>query len=493
MPLNKINFFRFVIILYVLSFASIKGQNEEIDYFHMEVISREDGLSHSEVLEISYSSSGHMLFGTFDGINSYNTYECRELINDTAVKNELVYAIFEDHKKNIWIGICGSGVYRKKYLSGIYKRYTFPNELHVKDIYDIEADLNNNILFGTSAGLWIYNEKADSIIPYPTHDLHNYAIHTISAETDKEIWLGTKDYGLLKVTPDTIIRFLDNIPVPTIYDLLVKTDAIWVAGFGSGLFRIDKDTYKTEHFPVLNKQAGSLENLINDISMYDEDRILIGTYAGIFVFHQTMKKFHKIIPGSSFHTSPQNVPTLSLYKDNKDILWAGTKGYGVYKYYMNNHLFSAHLLNEKANNSLLNTIHTLIPISEKSFMVGSEDGLVITDQNFKVNRVIRSDKQNTNDIITKIIKFSADTFLISIWGKGLWYYLPEKKVYKEVVLNNVQQKKIYDIKATNREIWLGMHEEGLVKLNRELKVIDHLFFNPLENKGITVTQLVQFS
>lgn len=489
MPLNKIDYFRIVIILFVLPLVSITGQTKEIDYFHMEVISRENGLSHSEVVEISTSSSGHMLFGTYDGINSYNTYECRELINDTTIKNKLVYAIFEDHKKNTWIGICGAGVYRKNYLSGIYKRYTFPKEFQVKDIYDIKEDPNNNILFGTSAGLWVYDQSADSIVPYVNHDLRQYAIHTINTETDNEIWLGTKDFGLLKVTSDTIIRYLDDIPVPTIYDILVNADAIWVASFGSGLYRIDKETLEAAHFPVLNTQAKSLANLINDILMYDNEKILVATYAGIFVFHKTSKKFHKIVPNSSFHEYPQNVPVLSLYKDNKDILWAGTKGYGVYKYYLNNHIFDAHLLHEAVNGSPLNAIHSLVPISNNDFLVGSEDGLIITNSDFKVKNVIKTDNQNKGDIITKIIEFSADTFLISVWGKGLWYYVPGTGVYKEIALRKLEQKMIYDIKASDSAIWLGMHEEGLVKLNRQFEVIDHQLFNSEKNKGITVRKI----
>ncbi len=481
----------YFIFLFIFSFAVLKGQQNDADFYHLEVVTREDGLSHSEVVDISSITPGYMLFGTYDGVNMYNAYACRELVKDSTINNELAYATYEDSEKNIWLGISKSGIYKKEYLSGTYRHYPFPENINVLDIYDIKEVTPNNILFGTSSGLWVYAKEQDKILRHEEKKLKDKQIHSINVSDTGYIWLGTKDHGIFRMHKDTIIQLLHEIPSPTIHDIVISETKIYAACFGGGLYVIDRYTLITEHYPVINTDHGSIENFINAIALWNNDKILLGTYAGIFIFNTSLKSFSKLSSSQTFPEYPQDVPVLSLFLDAEaNLLWAGTKGYGVYKYYLNNHIFNSFLFDNKKANEPLNAIHYILPSADKKYLIGSGDGLVITNQNFEIEKIKRTNFQNSRDIVTKIEKLSADKFLVSVWSKGLWLFEPKKDLYRRVEIENTKINSIYDIKVTQDGILLAMHDEGLIKLNKHLKTVDHKFYDSLKKKGLIIKKIL---
>src|SRR5262245_63622792 len=79
------------------------------DHHPMRVgrIAIEDGLSQSHVLAIWQDSSGHMWFGTEDGLDSYDGYEFshyrHERGNPETLGSDFIYDIDEDASGNLWI------------------------------------------------------------------------------------------------------------------------------------------------------------------------------------------------------------------------------------------------------------------------------------------------------------------------------------------------------------------------------------------------------
>ena len=77
------------------------------DYIFRQ-IKVEDGLSQSTVLASLQDSRGFMWFGTIDGLNRYDGYNFTVYVNDpsdsTSISDNLIKCLFEDSKKQLWIG-----------------------------------------------------------------------------------------------------------------------------------------------------------------------------------------------------------------------------------------------------------------------------------------------------------------------------------------------------------------------------------------------------
>lgn len=184
--------------------------------------------------------------------------------------------ISEDPEGNLWIGTYNIGVlYKIKYdrtapgSSYEVSRYDSLNGLPAGDIYP--ALVNNNMLFGTSGGIYKYDEPDNVFIPDTTFGAEFGSkareIHRISTDHAGNLWLvtykdETKEYetgymrlmenGQYEWVREPFLSFSKGV----IHGLYHDPDGISWFGGPDGLFRYDSKVqkdYKQDYYALIRR------------------------------------------------------------------------------------------------------------------------------------------------------------------------------------------------------------------------------------------------
>ncbi len=142
--------------------------SQEYNYKHYTV---EDGLSSSEVYSAFQDSKGYMWFATDAGVSRFNGYEFKNYDSKDGLTDNTVFLIREDSKGRIWFG-----TFNKK-LCYFYNDSIYPFE---------------------------YNEKISRIMP------HNAVLDKFVIDKNNFIWMGFKEYGILRCSPKGSVELLTN-------------------------------------------------------------------------------------------------------------------------------------------------------------------------------------------------------------------------------------------------------------------------------------------
>ena len=129
-----------------------------------------------------------------------------ELGNPSCITGFPVYCLFEDSKKNIWVGTV-SGLNRispQGKIDQFINNPKDPNSLSENDVRHIIEDDKGNIWIATNGGgINKFNPATNKFISYNTlNGLPDDAIYTIAFDNEKNLWLSS-NRGLAKFDPNT--------------------------------------------------------------------------------------------------------------------------------------------------------------------------------------------------------------------------------------------------------------------------------------------------
>ena len=152
---EKLIFF-FTLLLYTLAASA----NEL--YYHsvyQQNLSQLHGLVSNEVNCILQDSKGFMWFGTNNGLCRFDGYEFKvyksNYLNPQLLTDNLIRCMAEDKNKRLWIGT-KKGVNMLELRTG--KLISFDHDISKLDISAIAVSADNVVYFGTSDGLYCFNE-----------------------------------------------------------------------------------------------------------------------------------------------------------------------------------------------------------------------------------------------------------------------------------------------------------------------------------------------
>ena len=171
-----------------------------------------DVLNDSVVWDVYEDKRKNLWVGTHNGglsrydraTGQYTIYE--ENGTATGISNQLIWTSFEDSKNRFWIGTA-SGLNLMDRDAGTFKRYKTddanPNSLVHNSVLSIFEDSQQRLWFGTDAGLHLYREETDDFMVFNTKDgFVDHGIRSIVEDKNGSLWLGTNN-GVVMFNPDT--------------------------------------------------------------------------------------------------------------------------------------------------------------------------------------------------------------------------------------------------------------------------------------------------
>ena len=377
----------------VLCVQTLCAQERKIAFEH---ISREQGLSQSEVMCIIRDRTGFLWIGTQGGLNRYDGYTFTVYKNNVEDSNSLhnnyVQALYEDRKGMLWIGTRGA-LHRFDRARGKFTRYVHDpaNERTISNniISSICEDSAGTLWVGTDHGLNRFDLEKQEFIRY-FHDSANPAslgsdgVRTLYADHTGTFWIGTSnglDYFDLQRA--RFIHFrndpgnsrsLSNNAVTEIYE--DREGTLWI-GTADGLNRLERTSRQFTRYRHDSNDLNTMsDNFIEAISEDQIGTLWIGTRNGLNTFDRQSSRFTRYV------NDPKNLASLSgnrvnaIQSEPSGTVWIGTHGGGLSKVDRNKEQFAHIVRDPNKTASLSNNFVWSIFEDGKGFLwIGTDDGL----------------------------------------------------------------------------------------------------------------------
>ncbi len=315
----------------LLMLFNIKGATTSVQ-FHQ--ISPDGGFSLNAVNSICTDNKGFVWFSSIDKLY------CYDVLNKNFISNNRNY-------------ILGKQV------------------LAINKIYQTES---NNVLVGTNAGLWCYNESKDTFeqlniirngkdtlkaksvkdiceFNHQVYLIIGREVGTINLETgvftalkkqngrfsancievdtyENKLWLGTLYGAVYCFDEETGFFVLKFYPQKVrANDLVISEKNIWIAYEGAGLECVSKDEGSSKNYRVKDsKNSIEVSQLIRSVTEDHEGNIWMGTMDGLFKVDQVNDSLISV----PLNSSQSNISVWELYMDKDKGLWIGTWSGGLY-------------------------------------------------------------------------------------------------------------------------------------------------------------------
>lgn len=276
--------------------------------------------------------------------------------------SNIIHSGYSDRKGNLWLCTYNKGLekisfHSPKFQSG--KVNNTVNSLTANEIRAMEQFSDGNIIIATKDGtIRFFDAKMAELGILSADGTLNSdnkitdLAYCILEDSKKNVWIGTKGTGLIKLIPDNIdsqipkyktTRFVNNpmennsLSNDNIYSIIEDDHGRIIVGtFGGGLNVISEENGKTVFLNYKNR----LDYPINTCSkirhlLQDKDKtIWVATTNGLlqienFMTREMQQYYHEKIPGDKHSLSNNDVHY--LLSDEKNRLWIGTFGGGLNK------------------------------------------------------------------------------------------------------------------------------------------------------------------
>ncbi|MBI5662513.1 MAG: hypothetical protein HZC46_10245 [Ignavibacterium album] len=436
-----------------------------LSHFYNDTNDKNSSLPTNRIMDILCDKNGNIWIATFGGgllkssVSENNYSEEFEIFlaeqKNYSEDNHLI-KVFEDTKRNLWIGSYHSG------------------------IFFLSADQKNLKPYQTKFVQYKSNNAAGS--------LSNNTVMYFDEDKEGNIWIGTLGGGLDKFNSQTnsFTNFksdplnLNSLADNDILSLCVDNSGIIWAGshLGKGLTKIIKNTTK---FNLIGYQSNN-PDLLNDGVVWaihkDKNGLLwVGTYKGGLNCYDQQKNhlvFYKNKSNSKLSSNHIRV----IAEDDYENLWIGTYDGGLNLYNKRNGEVKVYKHNPSDNSSIAgNQVQTIL-IDGKNYYIGTFGGgmcrVVIEgnpfNQKLKFERFIYNENDSSSisdNRVYKIYKDKENLIWICTYGGSIDLFEPEKKTFRHfpntfAEKENVTAKNSMTILMDSyNTMWVGTYGGGL--------------------------------
>lgn len=433
------------------------GASEKFRHYNVT-----DGLSGSEVTAIC-ENENFLWIATTDGLNRFDGSHFRvfkrESGNANSIHENSIESLMFDSRGLLWIGYKSGGVDiydpRSDKFTRLYKFVTGEVPYRVITIFEDSA---NNIWLGTwEQGVYKLTPNSEGAFSFKSECIVGGYIVSCFAEYPKgKIWVGTYD-GYNIYDTDTG-DFLSAFNRHTIVTSFLRTDAgLWCSTWGSGLWMLGKD-YTSEQ---LTLTGGSQSR---NLPMYRMTRgvngkIYIGTWGdGLMEIGEA----NVLRPLRQKGFSPSLI--YSLYTDRKGNIWVGTYGDGLYKLSSQDNGIS---FIKPQKREFPATIGRIAGVAENKLLVGTLGGgfFLCDPTSGDLIQKFRAETGSTYENNTLAIYVDDDIVIAGHDGKGFLYCTTQEAANPNVRFRQTSGRYLEKVSAISKtsdgRIWIGTKQNGL--------------------------------
>ncbi len=388
----------------------------------------------------------------------------------------LVMSLLEDDNKRLWIGTQNDGVFMYELSTKRLTHYPLPdNALFIRTIFQ---DSFHRIWFGTSKGIYLYNETTNSLelVNYPT-PLSTISIGAIAEDHSGNLWIGTegflmhfsvRSFSMNVKFPYQINSYgesSEQLNCPSINSLFTDQDNnVWIGTAWGGVNMLKGTPNK---FKLLKHDSGSRNTLpaspITALCSDGGENLYIGTMGTDKIGSCSLNVITGKINAFPFEKKIPGLIYQAIFLDSNQNLWFGTYNSGLIKTNKEGSGF-IHFVSDPTNQNSLqeNDVRCIYQTRDGNIWVGTSGGLYKIGQSKLLVTSI-------NRINTRSIKESKDgTLWLGTYGSGVITYSQKNNQinYHPTIFS---PHIISDILIVGDTIWLATPGEGLMVYNQRNK------------------------
>jgi ligand-binding sensor domain-containing protein/serine phosphatase RsbU (regulator of sigma subunit) len=316
-------------------------------------ISTQNGLFSKNITAVKVTSSQLLVIGSADqgvaivplaqGIADWEAYISRNQVvlgESQGLKSTFIKTVYEDHKKNLWIGTIGGGVslfITDKNLmtadairNGFFKTYSTRQGLNYFNVNSIYEDREYNLWIGTDLGLNMY--RGDFMQTFDeADDLPNNIVWCTYADSENNLWVGTNN-GLAKLSfsyqrfgrieNHDITRFDEKNGLPSNVVLSAFEDSKGNMWFGTAFAGVCMLPKGSSSFTTYSVKDGLASEMVYSIAEDKNGNMWFGTKSGATRFNPAAGEFRNFTESDGLGGNH----IYRIFKDSKGLLWLGALG-----------------------------------------------------------------------------------------------------------------------------------------------------------------------
>ncbi|OCX54737.1 hybrid sensor histidine kinase/response regulator [Mucilaginibacter sp. PPCGB 2223] len=491
------------------------------------------GLSNNQVNCIFKDSQGFMWFGTASGLNRYDGYTFKVFKHDdnnkSSINDDFVTGIFEGPDNKLWVATRGgycfydpqteqfnadvgamlhqlklpgypsvskilkdgkegfwfvcpdSGLYHyntlKKQTTRYYHQSNSHSSLYSNLISDVSLDTNGNIWLVYYGGVVERFDVKQYKITYRTevfykanNDKNRY--YSITVDRDNDLWVYTPavDQGIYYYSPRSgVLRHIDKETAgarlkSNIVNSVIQADdgLIWIATDHGGISLIDKKGFKTTY--LLNREDDSKSLAQNSVTLYKDDTGIMwaGTFKeGVSYYHKNIIRFPLYRHFVSDPASLSFEDVDKFVEDRAGNLWIGTNGGGLIYFNRKTGRFTQYKHDSGNPNSICSDVIVNLYIDhEQKLWIGAYFGGLDCYDGTKFIHHKHNDNISTSiadDRVWSILEDSSNRLWIGTFAGGLEIFDRSKEIfYHPFDQNNIRSpyvSSLFEDKLGN--IWVA--------------------------------------
>lgn len=312
-----------------------------------------------------------------------------------ALSDNEIFNVYEDKNGVIWLGTNVSGLaYYDEYLSkfNVLTSNQTPENIHVETVLSVASDSNDNIFIGATSGLIVFNRITKEFKNFNEKNsvLPNNAITALEF-FDNQLWIGNSwlngNPGGLSILDasgkisNIDILFNNKEKVNFINNIFKDSkEQIWL-GTEKGLVKFDRHKLIAETYQNKNKDIPLITSKMVRSILEDENE-------NLWVATQYNQIYTVDINSSNTSLVTEKINAIKCIQfdlKNKDLLWVGTNGHGLYAY----HTKTEKVENFTIENGLAdNVIYGILPDESNNLWLSTNRGIIkfsyLSENNYQI-------------------------------------------------------------------------------------------------------------
>lgn len=445
-----------------------------IHAYSLRQFSNKNGLSNSAILSLYQDHQGVIWIGSCDGLNIFDgtNIHVYNPVNPTKapLSGNLINDIMETEKDVLWIQT-NYGLDRLDTKLQTSKSFT-----EFKDKNYMAKSRDNDLFIVKDDGYIYYYQPEKQL--FQKLEVPQIAFgHVLSTIIDKNniLWVftsnnDTRSYQIIKnkeeiaLTPNNLFKHSEQL--------------LWAFAEEDLVYFIDK-TYSLYEYDFGNQQQYFIADLkaevetrgeVSSIIKQQNDYYIGFKSSGLIVLkYMSDQKIKYQMQDTEIHSG-----IFCLMKDKyQDIVWIGTDGQGVYMYFNDTFSITNTLLDTPVY-QINNPVRTVYYDEEQTLWIGTKGGGILRIRNYSpetnaavsFDRISISNSTLTDNTVYCFAPGSANRLWIGT-ENGLNYYSYQNKQLKAftVIADGKKVKYVHSINELNdTTLWVSTVGEGIVKV-----------------------------
>ncbi len=358
-------FFAWALLKSDIVFAeNTDGLQEWITYEYNET----NGLPTGEANTVLQTQDGYVWIGSYGGLIRYDGTTFRNYSVEGAISSSSIRALFEDSKGRLWIGTNDAGVYL--YEKSVFTQYQYADVQEFSSVRAFAEGKDGTIYVGTTSGLAAAGEKELEMVDEKAHGM---TIYSMTADPNGVLWACIDDGQALLISEGEVIGtfYSEEMLEADLYCIDKAEDGtLYLGTSGNLIYRLKllDDDYGKSSFSLKKYSIGELST-VNDITQDKDGNIWAAAMNGLG-YLDAGGRWHPI---TMEHTNSLNVVNMD-YEGN---IWIASSSYGII------HLMDGIYYNVNERAELSKTAINTVAVSEDSYYLGTDTGLMILDSGFR--------------------------------------------------------------------------------------------------------------